>query len=113
MEYFGAFFFMIFATMFGMAIFNGSSKFLRNQGMPEKTVSAKLSDKRIQENQSRRFGISAPIERETYYITFTTEDENVLIFMVTSQDFYDFEIGTKGKVSYQGSRYKGFKSDEN
>jgi hypothetical protein len=113
MEYINALLILAFIGFIAYAVFNGSSRILKNQKIKEESVSAKLSDKRIQENQSMRFGFGIQPARERYYLTFTMDDGSIVEFMVTREDFYAFEIGTRGKLYFQGMRYKGFESDTN
>jgi len=112
MEYFNIVLVLLFISVFAYAIFKDPKIFLGNRHYKEATVAAKISDKRIQENQSMRFGFGYQSERERYYLTFSIEDGSTLEFKVTQGDFYDFEIGTTGKITYQGEQYKGFESDE-
>jgi hypothetical protein len=112
MEYVNIFLIVLFICLFAFFIFNGSSKQFRNRRFSEITVPATLSEKRIQENESMRFGFGVQPDKERYYLTFLTKDEISFEFRVTNTDFYDFEIGTIGKLTYQGSDYKGFESDQ-
>jgi hypothetical protein len=112
MEYVNVLLIVLFICLFAYAIFKGPSKYLRNQRYQETTVSATISDKRIQVNESMRFGFGVETEKERYYLTFSTDDGTSLEFRVNRTDFYDFEIGTSGKMTYQGTLYKGFESNE-
>jgi len=112
MEYVNVLLIVLFISVLAYAIFKGPGKLLGDARAREVTVIAKISDKRIQENESMRFGFGYQSERERYYLTFSTEDGSTLEFKVSQGDFYDFEIGTSGKVTYQGGLYKGFESDE-
>ena len=111
MEYVNVLLIVLFISLFAYAIFKGPGKYYGNQRNKEMKVVATISDKRIQENESMRFGFGIQPDKERYYLTFRTEDKN-LEFRVNKTDFYDFEIGTAGKVTYQGTLYKGFECDE-
>jgi hypothetical protein len=113
MEYTNVFLILLFIGIILYVFFDGSAKSLRNQGFPLETVLARLSDKRIEVFQNRRLGLNKIAQREVYYLTFTKEDGISHEFVVTRQDFYDFEIGTSGKMTHQGTRYDGFESDSN
>jgi hypothetical protein len=113
MEYINALLIVLFISMLAYAIFKRPGNPLGNRRIKEVTVIATITDKRIQENESMRFGFGVQAEKERYYLTFDTDEGSRLEFRVTKSDFYDFEIGTKGKMTYQGTMYKGFESDEN
>ena len=112
MEYALVFGIVLVIGIVGYAILNKLSKPFTNKRLQEITVSATLTDKRIQENESMRFGFGVQSDKERYYLTFLTMDEISYEFRVTNTDFYDFEIGTIGKLTYQGSDYKGFESNQ-
>ena len=113
MEYVNVLLIVLFICLFTYVILNRSSTLVRNQRSPMVTISATLTEKRIQENASMRFGFGIQPEKERYYLTFLTEDGSSLEYRVTRTDFYDFEIGTLGKMTYQGTSYRGFESDQN
>lgn len=113
MEYALVFGAVLVIGIVGYSILNMLSKPLSNKRFQEITVSATLSDKRIQVNESMRFGVGVQPDNERYYLIFLTKDEISFEFRVTNADFYDFEIGTVGKLTYQGSDYRGFESDQN
>ncbi|MGB7594001.1 MAG: DUF2500 domain-containing protein [Erysipelotrichaceae bacterium] len=112
MEYVNVLLIVLFISVLAYAIFKGPGKMLSDVRAKEVTLSATLSDKRIQENESMRFGFGVQTEHERYYLTFNGDDGSSLEFRVAKNDFYDFEIGTHGKVTFQGALYKGFESDE-
>lgn len=112
MEYINIFLIVFFISLFAFFIFNGSSKQRRNRRFSEITVPATLTEKRIQENESMRFGFGIQPDKERYYLTFLIKEGESVEFRVTNTDFYDFEIGTIGKLTYQGMDYKGFESNQ-
>lgn len=112
MEYVNVLLIVLFISVLAYAILKGPGKMLADVRMKEVTLAATLSDKRIQENESMRFGFGIQTEHERYYLTFKIDDGSILEFRVNKNDFYDFEIGSHGQVSFQGGLYKGFESDE-
>ena len=108
-------FVIIFVTIFGLIIFSivkGIGTWNYNNAQPKLTVSAKIVSKRenistSMHNDADNFSHSST--STTYFITFEVESKDRMEFCVNANEYGLLAEQDKGDLTFQGSRYLGFK----
>jgi len=108
------FFFIIFAIILGLFIFNlirGIRQWHYNNQQPVLTVEAKVVDKRnhVSRHAHNHNGHVHHTTSTTYYVTFEFESKDRLELKVP-RDKYGYMVqGDVGKLTFQGTRFIDFK----
>ena len=94
---------MIFVTSLG----KGITQYLRNNGIPEENIPARLVAKR-----THTWGGHGNMSAHTsYYATFETEKGERLEFPASSQFFGMHIEGDAGMLTHRGTRFIGFERE--
>jgi hypothetical protein len=109
-------FFIIFALILGLfvvTIIKGAKQWNTNNNSPVLTVVAKIVAKRIDVRHSSSSldndnGLHSYSTSTNYYITFEVESGDRLEFVVPGDEYGVLVEGDEGKLTFQGTRYKGF-----
>ena len=89
------------ALLFGF--FEERARRAENRRKPIIAVEAKVvSHHKVRERVSRNHSV------ERYYITFKTEDDQVVEFQVSEIDYEDFDLGETGPLRYRGWEFLSF-----
>lgn len=110
-----ALFFIGFITFFCLIIFSivkGIGTWSHNNAQPQLTVSAKIVSKR--ENISTHMhndadNFSHSDTSTTYFVTFEVESGDRIEFKVNGNEYGLLVEQDKGSLTFQGTRYLGFK----
>ena len=116
---FPIFFFVVFAIIIGIFIRNavvGARQYSRNNASPVLTVDATLVSKRtdVHHHQHMNAGDATgahgmhTTSSTDYYVTFEVESGDRLDFWVSGREYGMLAEGDHGKLTFQGTRYKGF-----
>jgi len=84
----------------------GGMQWNKNNRSPVLTVEAKVVTKRMAVNNSDFEGISSSCA--TYYVSFEVESGDRMEFRVPDREYGMLCEGDIGRVTFQGTRYKGF-----
>jgi hypothetical protein len=106
---------IVFVSVFGLIIFTiikGISTWNKNNAQPKLTVLAKLVSKRADmsthmHNDNDNFSHSNT--STTYFVTFEVASGDRLEFDVTGNEYGLLIEQDKGDLTFQGTRYLGFK----
>ncbi|MCT4662276.1 MAG: DUF2500 domain-containing protein [Tissierellales bacterium] len=106
---FGAMFILIFG-MFLTAIVKGIQQWDKNNKSPVLTVDAKIVAKRVDQRRSSSSNdhMSDSI-RTDYYVTFEFDSGDRSEFELQGNQYGLLIEGDRGKLTFQGTRYKDFK----
>lgn len=106
---FGAMFILIFGMIL-IAIVKGIQQWDKNNKSPVLTVDAKIVAKRAE--QRRRSSSSndhmSDSIRTDYYVTFEFDSGDRSEFELQGSEYGLLIEGDRGKLTFQGTRYKGF-----
>ncbi len=110
------FFFIIFALIIGTIILNlvkGAKQWNYNNNQPKLSVPALVMDKRIDVSHHHHHNndnnMASHTSSTTYYITFQFDSGDRLELSVDGGEYGLITQGDKGILSFQGTRYLGFK----
>lgn len=106
---FQIFFVLIAALVIGgliYAIVSGTRTWVNNNNSPYETVDAQVVAKR--QNVS---GFKDSSTSTWYYVTFQLANGERIEFSVQSKEYGMLAEGDRGKLTHQGTRYKGFERD--
>lgn len=107
---FVAIIFIIVISMFIIAAIKGVKQWNYNNDQPILTVEAKVVSKRT--NVSRHHNNSNNNMHShtstTYYATFQVESGDRIELMLSGKEFGQLAESDSGKLTFQGTRYKGF-----
>ena len=81
-------------------------QFIENENSPVLTVSATIVDKRRKTHHHHSNGHHH--HSHSYHITFETQDGEILELRVKRYEYNELEVGDRGMLTHQGTRYKGF-----
>lgn len=104
---------LIFIAVFGtiiFTIFKGIGQWNKNNNSPVLTVDAKVVAKRTDVSHSSH-GTNDNHHHSSstwYYTTFEVESGDRMELEVEGEEFGMLVDGDKGKLTFQGTRYKGF-----
>ena len=99
-------FVVIWLVLFIYIIAKNIGQFIENENSPVLTVSATIVDKRRRthhHHHSNGHHVS-----HSYLVTFETQDGELLELRVKRYEYNELEVGDRGMLTYQGTRYKGF-----
>lgn len=110
---------IIFVVVFGMFIviaIKGLARWNRNNHSPILTVPAKVVAKRTSVSHHTHHhagdaGMHHSSSSTWYYVTFEFESGDRLELHVPSSEFGYLVEGDMGRLTFQGTRYKGFQRD--
>lgn len=111
---FTTFFNIIFVFIIGVFIFTfikGISQWDKNNHSPVLTVDAKIVAKRMDVSHHHHNTGDGAMYTSTstdYYVTFQVESGDRLEFCVSGYDYGIMAEGDAGRLTFQGTRFKGF-----
>lgn len=113
-----AFMTIIFIIVFGvviLTIFKGIKTWNYNNTQPVLTVVAKVVAKRVNVSESMHNNDNniSHSTTSTYYVTFEVESGDRMEFIISGNEYGMLVEGDEGKLTFQGSRYKGFNRNVN
>jgi len=94
-----------FALLF-FFIIKGISQFIQNENSPVLTVSATIVDMRRKTHHHHHN--HGHHHSHSYHVTFELETGERMEMRVLWMDYRQLDIGDRGMLTYQGTRYKGF-----
>ncbi|MFS1518898.1 DUF2500 domain-containing protein [Bacillus sp. SCS-151] len=102
-----------FIMTFGIFIFvaiTGMKQWNHNNNQPVLTVNAIVVTKRMNVRRRTNHHNDHPTTRSstTYYATFEVESGDRMELQVSGKEYGMLVEGDQGKLTFQGSRYKGF-----
>jgi hypothetical protein len=102
--------FVIAVCGFIFIIIKGVKTWSFNNSQPVLDLWAKVSAKRTNVSSSMHYhdGINDHMSSTTYYVTFEVESGDRMEFVVSGHEYGFLVEGDTGKLTFQGSRYKGF-----
>ena len=102
--------------VFGIIIFavvNGLSRWRKNNNSPRLTVDASLVSKRMDVRHHHHSGSGDSISHSTshsyYYVTFQVASGDRMELSVDGYEYGLLAEGDRGLLTFQGTRYLGFK----
>ena len=99
-------FFAVFILVFGViltTLLRNVRRWRQDNASPVLTVPAKITGKRTQVSGGRN-----TMAATCYYATFEVESGDRLEFWVSGREYGMLAEGDHGKLTFQGTRYKGF-----
>ena len=99
-------FVVIWVVLFIYIIAKNIGQFIENENSPVLTVSATIVDKRRKTHHHHSNGHHH--HSHSYHITFETQDGEILELRVKRYEYNELEVGDRGMLTHQGTRYKGF-----
>lgn len=93
-------------VVFFYIIAKGIGQFIENENSPVLTGSATIVDKRRKTHHHHSNGHHH--HSHSYHITFETQDGEQIELHVKRYEYQELEIGDRGMLTHQGTRYKGF-----
>jgi hypothetical protein len=109
---FGTIFSILFVLIAGVILFTivkGVAQWQRNNEQPELAVEARLVSKRTNVSHSTNASDNMSHSSSTaYFATFEVESGDRMEFRVSGSEFGMLAEGDVGRLSFQGTRYKGF-----
>ena len=99
-------FVVIWLVLFIYIIAKNIGQFIENENSPVLTVSATIVDKRRRthhHHHSNGHHVS-----HSYLVTFETQDGELLELRVKRYEYNELEVGDRGMLTHQGTRYKSF-----
>ena len=99
-------FVVIWVVLFIYIIAKNIDQFIENENSPVLTVSATIVDKRRKPHHHHSNGHHH--HSHSYHITFETQDGEILELRVKRYEYNELEVGDRGMLTHQGTRYKGF-----
>ncbi len=108
-------FFAVIFIVIVLTIVKSAKQGIRNNQSPILTVEARILSRRSEACHSSDAnpgdGIDTSSTRTDHYITFEVESGDRMEFAVLGQDFGLLVEGDYGKLTFQGTRFKGFIRD--
>lgn len=107
------FVFGVFILVFGMFIFiavKGIKTWNYNNAQPVLSVWAKVVSKRtnVSNHVHHHDNVNHHTTSTSYYVTFQVESGDRIEFTLSGDEFGMLVEGDEGKLTFQGTRYKGF-----
>ena len=99
-------FVVIWVVLFIYIIAKNIGQFIEKENSPVLTVSATIVDKRRKTHHHHSNGHHH--HSHSYHITFETQDGELLELRVKRYEYNELEVGNRGMLTHQGTRYKGF-----
>ncbi|WP_438434535.1 DUF2500 domain-containing protein [Gorillibacterium sp. sgz500922] len=110
-----AFIVIIFVVIIGtilFAVIRGVGEWSRNNSMPVRTEHARLVSKRTNVSHSMDPDGTGPMTSSTstsYYVTYQIGSGERMEFAVRGNEYGMLAQGDEGELTYQGTRYHGFR----
>jgi hypothetical protein len=104
-------FIIVFLSITAVVVFSivrMISQYRKNEAAPLLTVAAKVMTKREDVTHSHGTQESVPHTSTSYHVTFEVESGDRLELSMSGKEFGMLAEGDKGRLSFQGTRYKGF-----
>ena len=104
--------FLIILTMIIISIVQGVKQRKQNNASPVLDVEAKLVTKRTEVSRYRHNTDNTHVHNSshtTYYVTFEVQSTDRLEFTVTGEEYGQLVENDTGILTFQGTRYLGFK----
>ena len=106
-------FMIMFVVIIGMIIASvarGASQWNKNNNSPVLTVDAKVVSKRtdVSHHMNNTDNNNHHSSSTWYYVTFEVESGDRIELSVTGQEYGMLVEGDTGRLTFQGTRYKGF-----
>ena len=103
-------FFTIFAIVIGAFIFTivrGITTWHKNNNSPRLVVNAIVADKHedVSVHHHNDNGMSHSTSSTSYYVTFTVEGGERLVFQVDRQEYGYLIVNDQGKLTFQGTLF--------
>lgn len=98
-------FFLVFIGVFVFILVKGIGQWSKNNNSPVLTVEATVVTKRTSYHHSAG---EHSMGHATYYATFQVESGDRMEFSIPHNEFGYLVEGDKGKLTFQGTRFKGF-----
>ena len=102
----GIFFVLVFGIII-IAIVNGAKQWKKNNDSPVLSVEATIVAKRTNVSYDNHDDMSS--SSTTYYVTFEVESGDRMELRVKGAEYGMLAEQDKGKLTFQGTRYLGFK----
>ena len=101
---------VVIFSLFIVAAVKGFKTWSYNNEQPVLTVWAKVVSKRtnVSSHMNNNDNMSSSTHSTTYYVTFQVESGDRMEFNVRGSEYGMLVEGDSGKLTFQGSRYKGF-----
>lgn len=102
--------FVIFIVVFIFTIAKGVKTSRYNNAQPVLTVWAKVVSKRtdVTHYSNNNNNMNSYSSSTYYYVTFQVESKDRMELTVSGEEFGMLSEGDTGKLTFQGTRYKGF-----
>ena len=100
-------FVVIWVVLFIYIIAKNIGQFIENENSPLLTVSATIVDKRRRTHHHHHHSNGHHVSH-SYLVTFETQDGELLELRVKRYEYNELEVGDRGMLTHQGTRYKGF-----
>lgn len=104
-----------FVVVFGMIIataVRGARQHRVNNQSPVLTVEAKVVTKRVNVSRHHHSSVNDSMPHTSsstdYYVTFEVESGDRLEFLLPGHEYGMLVEGDRGRLTFQGTRYKGF-----
>ncbi|MDD4422777.1 MAG: DUF2500 domain-containing protein [Eubacteriales bacterium] len=117
-SFFPFFFVIVFIFIFGIIIYTvirGVSRWNKNNKSPVLTVPviilAKRGDISYHRHNSGGNNMGHTTSSTTYYVTFQVESGDRIELIVPDDEFGMLVEGDTGRLTFQGTRYKGFERE--
>lgn len=99
-------FVVIWLVLFIYIIAKNIGQFIENENSQVLTVAATIVDKRRRTHHHHSNGHHH--HSHSYHITFETQDGEMIELRVKRYEYNELEVGDRGMLTHQGTRYKGF-----
>ena len=109
---FSIFFMIVFVIMLAVIVVvlvTGLKRWNRNNHSPRLTVPATIVSKRMNISHSGAGEIHHHHTHTTYYVTFQVQSGDRMELCVNGSDYGMLVEGDRGELSFQGTRYLGFR----
>lgn len=106
--------FVIVISMFIITAVKGVKQWNYNNEQPVLTVEAKVVSKRTNVSRHHHNNSNDHMHSHTsttYYVTFQVESGDRIELMLSGEEFGQLVESDSGKLTFQGTRYKGFKRE--
>lgn len=103
--------FIIVITMFIIIAVKGMKQWNYNNNQPVLTVAAKVVSKRTNVSRHNHSNNMHSHTSTTYYVTFQVESGDRIELMLSGEEFGQLVESDSGRLTFQGTRYKGFKRE--
>lgn len=115
MDWFSVLFTIMFLIIMGafvVTFIKGISQWNKNNHSPRLTVPAVIVSRRTHVSRHHHHagsGIDHPTHSTSYYVTFQVESGDRMELHVTGQEYGLLAEGDRGDLTFQGTRYLGFR----